>query len=204
MKISHKQLEACRFSPKSWVAAQQSGGGPRRLSYRQALNLAICEFHRTGSVDAASDKVNRYAVKNFKDTKRIAMLYEYLDKYAKWFGASGIISADANVLIAYPYKSNWQLGGYISRVDFLQSGYRGMLFEGIVPGWKDQLRMPLLQTAIAERYGRPATQIRVGFQEIDGNTLTDTRYSIEQRDAAEAEFKRIGAQVFKLWPQPTA
>jgi hypothetical protein len=63
--------------------------------------------------------------------------------------------------------------------------------------------MPLIQTAIAERYGRPATEVKVGFQEIDGNKLTDTRYSIAQRSGADAEFKKIGVQVLKLWPWPT-
>jgi hypothetical protein len=203
MKISHKELESCRFSPKRWVASRQSGGGWPTFGYKQALSFAISTFHGTGSISAAKAKVDGYVAKNFKDAKRIAMLYEYLEEYAKWFAASGIISADSNILLAYPYKSNWQLGGLISRVDFLQSGYRAVLFEGIVPGWKDQLRMPLIQTAIAEKYGRPATEVRVGVQEVDTNTLTDTRYSVAVRSAAEAEFKGIGAQVLKIWPKPT-
>lgn len=204
MKISHKQLESCRFSPKSWVASRQQGGGWSSFGYNQALNLAISTFHDTTSVGAAKTRLDGYVAKNFKDAKRIAKLHEYLEGYARWFATSGIISADSNVLLAYPYKANWQLGGLISRVDYLQSGYRAVLFEGIVSGWKDQLRMPLIQTAIAERYGRPATEVRVGLQEIDGNTLTDTRYSTVQRSMAEAEFKKIGAQVHKLWPKPAA
>jgi hypothetical protein len=74
------------------------------------------------------------------------------------------------------------------------------MFEGIAPGWKDQLRLPLIQTAIAVRYGRPVTEVRVGFQELDRITLTDTRYNIAQRSSAEDEFKKIGAQVLKLMP----
>ncbi|WP_158822455.1 hypothetical protein [Granulicella sp. S156] len=164
------------------------------------MNLAISAFHSTNNIGTAKAKVDGYVAKNFKDAKRIADLYGYLDEYAKWFATSGIISADSNVLLAYPLTSNWQLGGLISRVDYLQSGYRAVLFEGIAPGWEDQLRMPLIQTAIAVRYGRPATEVKVGFQELDGNTLTDTRYNIAQRSSAEDEFKKIGAQVWKLLP----
>ncbi len=200
MKISHKQLESCRISPKSWVASRQPGAGWASFGYRQALNLAISAFHSTNNIGTAKAKVDGYVAKNFKDAKRIADLYGYLDEYAKWFATSGIISADSNVLLAYPLTSNWQLGGLISRVDYLQSGYRAVLFEGIAPGWEDQLRMPLIQTAIAVRYGRPATEVKVGFQELDGNTLTDTRYNIAQRSSAEDEFKKIGAQVWKLLP----
>ena len=203
MKISHKQLESCRISPKSWVASRQPGAGRASFGYRQALNLAISAFHSTNSIGAAKAKVDGYVARNFKDAKRIADLYAYLDEYAKWFAASGIISADSNVLLAYPLTSNWQLGGLISRVDYLQSGYRAVLFEGIVSGWRDQLRMPLIQTAIAARYGRPATEVKVGFQEIDGNVLTDTRYNIAQRGSADEEFKKIGAHVFKLLPNLT-
>ena len=200
MKISHKQLESCRTSPKSWVASRQPGAGRASFGYRQALNLAISAFHSTNSIGAANVKIDGYVAKNFKDAKRIADLYEYLAEYAKWFATSGIISADSNILLAFPLTSDWQLGGLISRVDYLQSGYRAVLFEGIVAGWKDQLRMPLIQTAIALRYGRPATEVKVGFQELDGNTLTDTRYNIAQRSSAEEEFKKIGTQVMKLMP----
>jgi hypothetical protein len=203
MKISHKQLEACRLSPKNWVASRQPGGGWASFGYKRALNLAISAFHDTNDIGVAVAKIDGYA-KRFKDTKKIALLYEFLEDYAKWFAASGIISADSNVLVAYPIKGNWQLGGYISRVDYLQSGYRAVLFESIAPGWKNQLRMPLVQTAIAERYGRPATEVKVGFQEIDGNTLTDTRFSVAERAAAETEFSKIGTQVLKLWPKPSA
>jgi hypothetical protein len=201
MKISHKQLESCRLSPKSWVASRTSGGGWASFGYKQALNLAVSTFHVTHSIEAAKAKADGYIAKNFKDAKKIALLHRYLAEYAEWFAASGIISADSNVLLVYPYNSNWQLGGLISRVDYLQSGYRAVLFEGIAPGWKDQLRMPLIQTAIAERYGRPATEVKVGFQEMDGNKLADTRYSIVQRSSADAEFKKIGVQVLKLLPE---
>jgi hypothetical protein len=101
MKISHKQLESCRISPKSWVASRQPGAGWASFGYRQALNLAISAFHSTNSIGAAKAKVDRYVAKNFKDAKRIADLYAYLAEYAKWFATSGIISVDSNVLLAY-------------------------------------------------------------------------------------------------------
>jgi hypothetical protein len=201
MKISHKDLEACRLSPKSWVEAQRSSGGARRLSYGRALGLAICEFHKTNSIGAASAKIDKYVAKNFTNQKRITKLYQNLDEYAKWFAGSGIISADSNVLLAFPGDQNWQLGGYISRIDSLASGYRAVLFEGITSDWKDQLRMPLIQTAVAQLYGRPASEVRVGIQEIDGNALADIRYQKAERDSALAEFMGIGVRVYKLWPK---
>jgi hypothetical protein len=100
MKISHKQLESCRISPKSWVASRQPGAGWATFGYKQALNNAIATFHSTKSVGAAKAKVDGYVARNFKDAERIADLYAYLAEYAKWFATSGIISADSNVLLA--------------------------------------------------------------------------------------------------------
>ncbi len=201
MKISHKDLEACRLSPKSWVEAQGLNGGGRRLGYGRALALAIMEFHKTNSVASASAKIDQYVAKNFTNEKRIANLYQNLDDYATWFDGSAVISADSNVLLAFPVDQNWQLGGYVARIDSLASRYRAILFEGIAAGWKDQLRMPLIQIAIAQLYGRPANEVRVGLQEIDGNVIADTRYSKAQRDAAFMEFMGIGSKVSKLWPK---
>ena len=149
MKISHKNLEACRLSPKSWVEAQGLNGGGRRLGYGRALAFAILEFHKTNSVASASAKIDQYVAKNFTNEKRIAKLYKNLDEYVTWFAGSGVISADSNVLLAFPVDQIWQLGGYVARIDSLASGYRAVLFEGISEDWKDQLRMPLIQIAIA-------------------------------------------------------
>jgi hypothetical protein len=201
MKISHKELEACRFSPKSWVASKQAGGGFGRFGYKQALGFAICEFHRVGSVDAAVMKIDGYAAQNFKDLKKIAKLYESLDEYTKWFIGSGIVAADANVLLNYPYTGDWHLGGMVARVDIADPGYRAVLFETLTPNWKNQLRMPLIQLAIADRYGRPASEVRVGLQDLNGNACTDTYFGLSTRVAASAEFKKIGGQVLKFWPQ---
>jgi hypothetical protein len=202
MKISHKNLESCRFSPASWVASKQAGGDFGRMGYRQALGFAICEFHKAEDVKAAIGKLDGYAAKNFTNEKKIAKLYENLDQYAEWFAKAGIISADTNVLLNYPFTGDWHLGGYVSRVDLIASGYRAVLFEVGAPGWKNQLRMPLIQQAVAERYGRPAKEVRIGLQNLDGNDLTDTRFGAEKRANALSEFKKIGSQVLKLWPQP--
>ena len=201
MKISHKDLEACRFSPKSWIQSKKSSGGFGRMGFKQALGYAICEFHKEENVKSALKKLDGYVTNNFKNEKKIQKLYETFDGYTKWFSQSGIISADANILLNYPSSGQWHLGGLISRVDLTESGYRAVLFEVAGTGWKDQLRMPLIQLAIANYYGRPEKEIRVGMQNLDGNVLVDTRYGADKRSEALEEFLKLGGQVVKLWPQ---
>lgn len=201
MKISHKDLESCRVSPSSWVTSKQASGRFGRMGYGQALRYAICEFHKQDDVKAGAAKLDGYVAKNFKNEKKIEQLYERLDQYAQWFATAGIISAEANVLLNFPLNSEWRLGGYVSRVDLTESGYRAILFEVPSASWKLQLRMPLIQQAIAERYGRPAKEVRIGLQNLEGNNLLDTRFGAETRKSALSEFKRIGLKVATIWPK---
>ena len=62
--------------------------------------------------------------------------------------------------------------------------------------------MPLIQTVVAEQYGRPTAEVRVGFQSLDKNALIDVTYVEAARIEALTEFKSIGDQVFKFWPKP--
>lgn len=82
-------------------------------------------------------------------------------------------------------------------MDLLAVGYRAILFEAIAPAWKKQLRMPLIQVAIAEKYGRPASEIKVGFQDLNSNLVSEGQYSTTERGAAIKEFGLIGQKVFK-------
>ena len=201
MRIRHRELEACRVSPGSWVASQQVPPAPRKFGYGRALSLAICEFHKTESMGAATAKLNGYVTKNFTNEKRIEELYENLAIYAAWFNQAGIISADANVRILFPNGVGWQLGGLISRVDFTPTGYRAILFGKIVPGWQKELRMPLIQSAVAYKYGRPTSEVSLGMQELGSNTLEEKLFENSIRQQAEVEFTFLGSKVGKLWPK---
>jgi hypothetical protein len=201
MKISHKDLEACRTSPKAWVMQkkeQSQGTGGPRWSYKQALNYSICELHKANSLEDALKKLDGYLEK-FKDPKRIEVIRETLMQYSVWLEKSGTVPVDSNITLKYPFDGDWHLGGIISRIDILSSGYRAVLFEAISPNWKAQLRMPLIQLAVADRYGRPESEIRVGFQDLDSNDTVDYRFAKATMEAARVEFLKIGSKVLKLW-----
>jgi hypothetical protein len=199
-KISHKQLESCRLSPKAWALSQTLGSGFPRFSYQRALSNAISALHQTESLKQANAKLEEYIENNFKDIKRILRLREQLAEYASWHSKSKIVTADSNVTLNFPFQGEWQLGGIVSRVDMLETGYRGVLFEAFDKGWKSQLRMPLIQSAIAEQFGRPPEEVRVGVQDLDGNTTDETAYGNAKRKAAFSEFLSIGGIVQAALP----
>lgn len=202
MKISHKELEACRLSPKAWIAQkkeQSESGSQPRFSYNQALNYAISELHKFNNLKQALTKLDSY-LKKFKDLNRKESIRTRLVDYAEWLKTSGVIPVDSNVTINFPSPGQWHLGGWVSRVDIVTSGYSAVLFGAIDPSWKDQLRMPLIQLGIAERYGRPASEIRVGFQDLEGNKTVNHRFAKAVLDDALVEFMRLGDRVRKLTP----
>jgi hypothetical protein len=81
------------------------------------------------------------------------------------------------------------------RLDVLSRGYRALLIGSYHQGWKDQLRMPLLQHAVAMRYGRPIEDVEIGMQHFDGSGLVMTRYSKAEIATAELEFKKLSKTV---------
>jgi len=199
-KISHTKLEACRFSPKAWALSQVSGGGFATFGYKQALANAINVLHRVESFQAASEKLEDFIDRHFTNPKKIAQVRDQLIEYAAWYSKAGIVIADSNVTINYPSQGMWHLGGIVARVDVTDLGYRAILFEAFDNNWKNQLRMPLIQLAIAEQYGRPPGEVYVGFQDLDGNSAVEGKFGDVKRKAAIAEFLSIGNIVQEILP----
>jgi hypothetical protein len=200
VKISHKALEQCRLSPKAWVQSSKVGGSGGRFGYNQALNYSIAELHRTDSYREAVKKLEGYIESSeFKDTKRITQIKDQLEHYATWCQANGIVVADTGVLLSFPANSEWQLGGRISRVDITENGYRAVIFESFKSQSLAQLRMPLIQEAIAQRYGRSASVVAVGFHNLDGNLTIEKLFTPGIREAAVIEFQELGNRVKKYW-----
>ena len=55
--------------------------------------------------------------------------------------------------------------------------------------------MPLLQHAVANRYGRPLEKVEIGVQHFDGSNLLTKRYSESEVATAESEFKNLSKTV---------
>jgi hypothetical protein len=92
------------------------------------------------------------------------------------------------------------LSGIISRVDVTSDGYQGVLFGENQTNWKSQLRMPLIQKALADKYVRPVQDISVGVQAIDDLTLYVVTFSLRQIRQAEEAFMDLGERIKGLAP----
>jgi hypothetical protein len=200
MKISHKQLEECRQQPRQWlVNVTGSYAGPRRLGYAQVLQLAIQRYHKDDSVAGARQHLATLMARaNFQNAVRVSLTETSLDSYIDWHSTSGTVTADHRVRLLLDFQGYLVLSGEVSRVDITPEGYRGILL-GVPPrGWRDQLRMPLLQRALSRKYARPLNEIWIGVQDLDGSGLEIARFASRRITEAEREFLDLGQRVREL------
>jgi hypothetical protein len=93
------------------------------------------------------------------------------------------------------------MGGEVSRVDVIvaDDGYRGILLsDADDPQWQDQLRMPLLQRAIARKFERDEKDVVVGVQRLDGSDLQTHYYGARSIRDAEGEARTLAETISGL------
>lgn len=78
-----------------------------------------------------------------------------------------------------------------------------MLLGPAGPSWQAELRMPMIQDAIALRFARPLTDVSVAVQDLDGTGLAVENFSPDQVAAARAQFRQLGKVVASLFIAPT-
>lgn len=200
MKISHRELEECRHAPRNWWQSRQSAGAFRTFGYGQALLNAIHRYHRTESARVARSHLREMIDRNFTNERKIDELEADFESYIRWHRRSGIIVADSNIRLSYSIGGFLDLSGLISRLDVTDTGYRAIILGAGRANWPSELRMPLIQSAIALRYGRPLNEVAVGVQEPEGSALEEEIYTAAQIADARREFLRLGEGVRQLTP----
>lgn len=198
MKISHLDLEVCAMNPQRWyLYAQKAGSHGYKMGYERVLRLAVYRYHKTSAVEARDHLTRMITKHDLRNAARIRDVENGLESYVGWATSVHLTAADVQVRIVLSLGF-LELRGEIGRVDVTLTGYRTVLFHKAPPDWQLQLRMPLLQAAIASMYARPIERIEVGFQELDGSNLQTTTYSQREIVAAKRKFRAVGERVRRL------
>lgn len=157
--------------------------------------LAIYRYHATGDADMARGHL-RALLGRFGDLgKKLSAEYQ-LDSYIEWAEREALIVADRKVRLEFDLGSEVLLGGEVSRVDVvLAGGYRAVLLGSFDEGWRDELRTPLLQRAVARHFARNEGEVSVGVQALDGSDLQAVQYTESEIDAAEVQARALAAQL---------
>jgi hypothetical protein len=192
MRISHTQLESCLASPRTWYRATLAAEShPYLMGYERVLRLSIGRFHKSSSSAARDYMAEMIRKHNLRNVSKINEIEISLDRYVKWATGEGLKVADTKVNLTYQ-MGFLELRGEIGRVDVTSTGYRAVLLGKVPDGWEQQLRMPLIQDAVALMYGRPQNKMEVGFQELDASNLATRIYSERQIQKAQHKFMALG------------
>ena len=176
MRISHIELERCLSDPSAWVASKFSPS-PNwiRQGYDACLKQGIYRFHKTDDPTAGRTKIE-YAASRLKLTNRLRIddALARFDAYVHWAFDSGTLVADVQVGIELDLGSELILGGQVARLDITEDGYRGVLLGGFNHGWQHELRLPLIQRAMASKYERSESAFVIARQELDATNPRDS------------------------------
>jgi hypothetical protein len=196
MKISHSELESCLRRPSGWFREKMTTRSHGYLmGYNRALLLSIYHFHKTGQALSARRYIQAMIKKHsFRNAARIDEIELGLDSYLRWCKSESLIVADSRVRINFG-SGFLRLTGEISRVDVTPDCYRAVLLGPSTAGWQGQLRMPLIQKAISMKFGRPAEEVAVGIQDLDGANLEVVGFSPRVLRIAEQRFARLARQI---------
>lgn len=190
-RISHFEIGLAQRDFTTWWRARQAPGpSGRRLGYAQAVKLSLYRFHRqNGDRQAALAHFDQLVARRLTNAKKIADARLRLEAYLDWVTQAGVLVADHRVRIALPLSPQVVLGGEVSRLDVTSGGYRAVLLgDRTSPRWRTETRMPLIQLAVGLKYDRPADDVTVAVQLIDGTGLEEASYGSSERERA-----RVGA-----------
>ena len=198
MRISHTQLESCLASPRTWYRASLAAEShPYLMGYERVLRLSIFHFHKSSGAAARDYMAEMIRKHHLRNVGRINTIEMSLDRYVRWAVAERLKVADTKVNLAHQ-MGFLELRGEIGRVDVTSTGYRAVLLGKVPDGWELELRMPLIQVAIASMYGRPQDKTEVGFQEMDASNLITRIYSEQEIHKAQRKFMALGRIVRRI------
>lgn len=203
MRVRHSEIEQLRGNVRGWVSNQgRSSSGPR-MSYKHATRMGIYRLHRGDSVRAALRYLERFFDSySLRSESRRSEGFKDLREYDRWRGADSATSIATKTRIAVALAPNAEIAGEIPRVDLLpDGGYRAILLGDNRPTWETELRMPLIQRAVAQVLRRPEELVGVGVQALDGSGLVARVFSHKEIEEAVSELQDLASEATRLLGQ---
>lgn len=195
--IRHSDLDNCLRDPSLWVAQLLNQNQQfRRAGYNEILLNGIFQFHKKQDYEVAREYIDMRLERNRLQNKgRIEDLLQSFDEYVLWFNKEQPTVADVRYRLSYELGYGIALGGTVSRIDLTSTGYRAVLLGHIPRDWQGELRMPMLQRALAQAFGRRERQFAIGWQELNGTNLQATIYDSSAIDDAENRIRVLALGV---------
>jgi hypothetical protein len=200
MRFRHGELEGLRQDVSAWVAKKKVPTTGPRMSYKHATRMGIYRLHRGDSVSSAAKYLDEFLDSySLKSAQKRAECEADLYQYARWMKDEALTSLLTKTRLQTEVATDIYIGGEIPRIDLLPTGgYRAILLGDDSGGWRDELRMPIIQRAVARVLKRSENLVSVGVQAIDGGGLESTSFSKAEIEEARRELIQLDAQARAL------
>jgi hypothetical protein len=193
IRLSLSRLEEARRNPERFAANMARAGG-MKMSRTRALQLATYYFHRQ---DQDPDAALRYLVdlysRNFKTPENLPKLEEHLQDYIADYKRRGTTTYQVQGRLAIPVTSDPDVlfTGELGRADLGGGHYAVWLFGMKRFDWASELRMPLIQAAVAQRHGVGPDLVSVGWYFFEPGEYDAETFNSQQIESAREEAEKI-------------
>lgn len=196
MRISHTELVDCQSNTSKWVAKKLYSTEVIRPGYAGATKLSIYKYHKTGSAEEARQHLKTLLMR-FNDISKKLDAEGKLDDYMAWCVQENVIVTNWRERISLDLGNGISLGGEVSRIDLdlNTGGYRAVLLGNYCETWQGELRMPLIQRAVAYLLQRSETEVSLGVQNLNGSELLTTTFNTTEIDTAENTARAVAVKV---------
>jgi len=204
MTLLFSQLESARRNPARFAREHARGGGFNSRNFRTYVVAAVRRFHRGMS---KADVTKFFEEKCAAKLSLLSYSQHRADNYKRVLGAycDAFSPADCQYIESHKRVSlqvgNHLLTGKIDRFDLQDPiGYRATAIQLTPQNWKDELRWPLIQKALANEMGCAPSDVEIGVFSFDDGRYGYQVYPDADISAAEAEAESVLTAVEKNLP----
>ncbi len=197
MKLKHYDLEACYSNTKAWVSNHIARKDPFfRLGYNRILHYGINHYHSFLDSDSTQNHMQKMIDNNdLIDISKIHDLFTRFNNYIDWHQKANVDVIDCLQNFELDLGYDITLSGQISRVDLTTQGYRGVFFQNYAQNWELELRMPLIQESLANKYQRSSSNFTVGFHDLDSMGIIEHHYNQQEIGTAIIKAKQLARRL---------
>lgn len=187
-ELAEASADPYAYRTKFFGPARRAQGSPYFLSLRNAL----FNLHKLGWNTAEARGYLEKALEKHPNALKKAETMDQFTWYVRELEGAGrrVFRTRLNVDIPLPSwtPDDFSCSGEVSRLDLAQSGcYAAWRFDsGDARGWQEDLRMPMIQEAVARILDAPTDEITVGVYAFRARSIQYRRYSASEITAARS------------------
>lgn len=197
MRIGFSELRALTGNPTEWARARLRQTGSPRWSYVQATRAGIYRLHKVS--DLAESR--RYLSSlmdgvHLTNNDRRAQADENLLRYSEWNDRAQPLVVKVRLNTRLQINADDFVSGELGRLDLDvdSSGYKAVALGLDLNDLAIDVRMPLMQRAVAELLGVDDSSVAVGVQQLDGSAFVSRSFSARRINAAINDVKTAIAE----------